>query len=492
MDLPKGGCLWYIWFIMAEQSLKEKTAKGLFWGGLSNGAMQVVGLVVGIILLKFLSPDDYGIVGLLTIFSGIASTIQESGFTMALVNRSGFKHEDYNAVFWFNVVVGWGLYLILFLLAPCIAAFYGKPELVSLSRFSFLSFAVASMGIAHNALLMKELKVKERSEADIIAISLSGVIAILLALKGYGYWTLVIQQFVYTSSWSLLRWRFSSWRPTFHWDMRPLKEMFSFSLKLLFSSIITQVHANIFSVLLGKFNTVANVGYFAQGTKWANMGSMLINGMVSGVAQPVFVEVQAERERLVQVFRKLLRFVSFVSFPLMLGLAFVGQEFIGMINSDWLPSVPILQMYCVAGAFAPIQVLYSQMIVSQGRSDFYFWCTILYACAQIGVACWALRYGIYWMACANMLVSFIYLGVWHLFAGRVLSICLWAVLKDIAPYLIIVSICFGCAWAALYAVDNNFLRFFGKIMISALLYVGAMWKLDSVVFKESVRFFIKK
>ena len=127
---------------MVEQSLKDKTAKGLFWGGVSNGAMQIVGLIVGIILLKLLTPDDYGIVGLLAIFSGIASTIQESGFTMALVNRPSFKHEDYNAVFWFNIWVSWGLYLILFFLAPFIADFYEKPELVSLARVSFLSFAI--------------------------------------------------------------------------------------------------------------------------------------------------------------------------------------------------------------------------------------------------------------------------------------------------------------------------------------------------------------
>lgn len=477
---------------MPEQSLKDKTAKGLFWGGLSNGTMQLVGLLVGIILMKLLTPEDYGIVGLLAIFSGIASTIQESGFTMALVNRSTINHKDYNAVFWFNVLVGWGLYLLLFLSAPLIADFYDKPELIPLARVSFLTFAVISLGIAHNALLVKKLRVKERSIIDIVAITTSGIVAVVLALNGFGYWTLVIQQLIYTTIWTILRCVFSTWHPTFSWDMSPLKEMFGFSFKLLFSSIVTQIHVNIFSVLLGKFNTVTNVGYFTQGTKWANMGAMLINGTVTGVAQPVFVEVLSDQEKFLQVFRKMLRFVAFISFPLMLGLAFVGEEFISLINTKWLACVPILQMYCIVGAISPIQILYSQLVISKGRSDFYFWCTIAYAIVQIGTAICTLQYGIYWMAFSNMIVSFLYLLVWHWFASQIVPIRFLDVCKDVFPYVMIVV--FGCllAWFILLQVENEYLRFFGKIVIVASVYIVTIWKLNSVVFRESLRFLIKK
>lgn len=474
------------------QSLKGKTAKGLFWGGMSYGAMQVVGLLVGIILMKLLSPDDYGMVGLLAIFSGIAATLQESGFTMALVNRPRFDHRDYNAVFWFSLSVSWLMYIILFFSAPLIADFYGKPELVPIARVLFLTFAIVSTATAHNALLVKQLKVKERAITDIISITLAGIIAILLALNGFGYWTLVIQQLIYTSVWTILRWFYSGWHPTFSWDMRPLKEMFGFSFKILFSSLVTQIHTNIFSVLLGRFNTVTNVGYFSQGTKWANMGAMLINGMVSGVAQPVFVEVQANKERIVQVFRKLLRFIAFITFPLLFGFAFVGQEFICLINENWLPSVPILQMYCVIGALAPIQILYSQLLASQGRSDFFFWCTIAYAIVQIGIASWTLRYGIYWMAFSNMIVSFGYAGAWHLFVSRILPIHFSQVCKDISPYLLIMLTGILCAWLALKPIENNALRFIGKIVIVASVYLITVWKLDSTIFKECIRFFFKK
>lgn len=477
---------------MSEQTLKEKTAKGLFWGSISNGAMQLVGLLVGIVLMKLLTPADYGIVGLLAIFSSVASTIQESGFTMALVNRSTIEHKDYNAVFWFNILIGWGLYSILFLTAPWIADFYEKPELIPVARISFLTFAIVSLGIAHNALLVKELKVKERAIIDVVAITSSGITALILALKGLGYWTLVVQQLVYTSIWTILRCFYSSWHPTFSWDMTPLKEMFGFSFKLLISSIVTQIHANIFSVLLGKFNTVTNVGYFSQGTKWANMGLLLISGMVNGVAQPVFVEVLEDQTRLVSVFRKMVRFVAFVSFPLMLGFAFVANEFIGMISQDWLPSVPILQMYCVAGAIAPIQILYSQLTVSQGRSDFYFWCTMIYAVVQIGTAIWALQYGIYWMAFSNMIVSFLYLIVWHWFTSRIVPIRIVDVGKDIFPYAVILIIACLSAWLLLLKVENEYFRFLGKIVIVAFIYIMAMWKLNSVVFRESLAFLVKK
>lgn len=479
---------------MTEQTLKEKTAKGLFWGGISNGVQQVLGVLIGIVLLKNLTPDDYGMVGLLAIFTGIANTIQESGFTAALTNRSEFKGEDYNAVFWFNLIVGSALYLVLFFSAPIIAAFYDQPELVALSRILFLSIIAGSLGIAHNAVLFRKLMVKERAKIDIFSTCVAGTIGVYMALTGFGYWALAVQTLVYATMTTLLRWYFSPWKPNFNFDFTPIKEMFGFSFKMLFSSIVAQIHANIYSVLLGKFYTIADVGYFSQGTKWAGMGTQMINGMVNGVAQPTFAQLRGDNNRLVQAFRKMLRFIAFISFPTMLGLAFVSNEFIILINESWLPCVPILQIYCFWGAIAPIYLLYTQVAVSYGRSDFYFWSHLLFAIFQITAAVLILPYGIYWIAVANVSISYIFLLIWHAFISTLIPIKIRDVLKDVVPYLLITCLIFVAIWGGVSVIGlkNELLLLIGKIVIAIILYLIIMWKSNSVVFRESILFIKKK
>lgn len=479
---------------MIEKTLKEKTAKGLFWGGLSNGMQQFLSLLIGLVLLKKLTPDDYGMIYMLAIFTGIASIIQESGFTVALTNKPIFQDKDYNAVFWFNLIAGVIIYILLYLCAPLIADFYGYPELILLARVSFLSIVIGSFGIAHNAVLFKLLLVKERAKIDILSVSVSGIVGIYLALNGYGYWALALQTLVNTLMVGICRWYFSPWKPNLDIDFRPIKEMLGFSSKMLLSSIVYQVHANIFSLLLGKFYRPSDVGYFSQGTKWANMGSLVINGMINNVAQPTFVQLAQEPTRLAQVFRKMIRFVAFVSFPIMFGLAFIGNEFIGFINEDWLPCVPILQLYCLWGAFAPIHLLYTQIVVTYGKSGCYLFTNLCFAFCQIGLAVAVLSFGIYWMAFANTVVAFIYILIWHRIVANYIPIKLMQIVKDIIPYFFITIIIFTVIGVTikLTDIDNLLQILILKVVLSTVLYVFLMNVFNSIVFKEALTFMRKQ
>ena len=225
-----------------EASLKEKTAKGLFWGGIGNGAMQLLNLVFGIFLARLLSTTDYGMVAVLTIFSAMAGIFSESGFILALVNKKEVKHEDYNSVFWFNISIGASLYLILFLCAPFIADFYHTPELTRLARFQFLSFFIGSFGTAPTAYFFRNLMVKERSQIQIAAILISGITGVSCAYHGWGYWGIAVQTVVYVSTNTILLWIFSPWRPTFSFRLHPLRELLPFSSKLLLTSLFTHIN----------------------------------------------------------------------------------------------------------------------------------------------------------------------------------------------------------------------------------------------------------
>ncbi|MDH6306786.1 O-antigen/teichoic acid export membrane protein [Parabacteroides sp. PF5-5] len=475
-----------------EPTLKEKTAKGLFWGGISKGIQQILSVFIGIILLNNLTPDDYGMIGLLAIFIGIANTIQESGFTSALANKSEFNSEDYNSVFWFCIIISIIIYTILFCCAPLIAIFFNEPNLKILARILFLSFVANSISISHNAVLFKKIMVKERAKVDIISTLTSGAIGIYLAINGYGYWALAFQTLTYTVMGSILRWYYSPWKPTFIFNFTPIKKMFGFSSKLMVSSIITQIQSNIFSVLLGKFQTKTDVGYFSQGFKWASMGAEVISGTVSGIAQPIFVLNRNNKKKQVQIFRKLLRFIAFISFPSLLGLAFVSREFITLINSDWLPCVPILQLYCIWAITAPISVLYMQLAISYNKSFFYFTQTILYALIQISIAFCVLPYGIYWMAFANVLTTYLYLLIWHIYISRLIPLKIISVLKDISPYLIISIILIVFTHYLVKDLEVVLFRFFLKILTVSVLYILIVWKSNSTIFKESVSFIFQK
>jgi O-antigen/teichoic acid export membrane protein len=476
-----------------EQTLKAKTAKGLFWGGISNGVQQLVGAVFGIAIARILSPGDYGLVGMLAIFTAIANTILESGFTSALTNKKEIKHEDYNAVFWFSLIAGVVLYILLFFCAPLIAWFYDKPALTNLSRVVFLNFLINGTTVAHHSIMFKKMMVKERAKIDITSVSISGLFGLVLALNGFAYWGLALQSVSFTVIAVILRWRYAPWKPSFHIDFKPLKEMFGFSFKLFLTNIFMQISNNVFSVLLGKFYHEKQVGYYSQGNKWMQLGYSTIGGMINSVAQPVFVESKDDKGRLLMIFRKMLRFGALISFPAMLGLAFIGKEFILItIGEKWLESVPFLQLLCIWGAFGYVWVLYTFLLMSFGKSNIYLYGNLAVCGLQLLCAAFLFPFGIFPMLTAYVVCYFVGLLIWHYFVNRLIGIRLWQVLKDVLPYLLITAGCFFIAWLVTRNVQNLYLLCGLKIAVVAALYILIMKYSHSTIFKESMAFLTKR
>lgn len=477
---------------MAEQSLKDKTAKGLFWGGVSNGVQQLLGMLFGIYLARVLNAEDYGLVGMLAIFSGIAGTIINSGFTVALTNKQDATQKDYNAVFWFTFLIGLLLYLMLFLLAPLISRFYGRPELTMLARVLFVSFFFSGIASVPYTVMFKRLMVKEQAKIDIASLFISGVIGVVLALNGFAYWAIALQSMSYVTINSLLKFYISPWRPTFEFDFSPLRHMFSFSVKIFLTNIFTQINTNIFSVLLGKFYDARQVGYYSQGNKWQGMGNTFISGMINSVAQPVLVSVGDDLARQRSVFRKMIRFGAFISFPVMLGLAFVGKEFICVtIGEKWLPSVPFLQLFCLWGAVTFLWNLYSNLLISHGRSNLYMWGILFVGLIQLFCVFALFPYGIYYMLSAYISVYFLGILFWHFFASRLIGLSLISVIKDISPYLLATVLSFLIAWLFTLRIEHLLVLLVLKILISALSYITIMWFGNSVIFKEMLAYFKK-
>ena len=239
---------WEEAFIM--DNLKDKTAKGFAWGALNSGATQLLNAIFGIFLARILGEDDYGIIGLLTIFGSVAAALQDSGFVTALTNKKDATHRDYNSVFWFNIGVGAMLYVILFLCAPLIADFYEEPLLVDVSRYYFIAIFVASFSIVPRAILFRQLKQKELAIMGLASLVISGTVGIVMAVNDMAYWGLATQLLTFNLCVVIFSWGLSHWRPTFDITFQPVREMFGFSSKMLLTNIFNQINNNIFTVVL--------------------------------------------------------------------------------------------------------------------------------------------------------------------------------------------------------------------------------------------------
>ena len=472
---------------MAE-SLKEKTAKGLFWGALNSGTTQLLNLVIGIFLGRLISPAEYGIVGVLNIFTLIAGNLQSSGFSQGLINLKSPQARDYNSVFWFNILAGFVLYVVLFASAPLIASYIRQPCLVPLSRLVFLSFVISSFGIAHGAYMTKNMMNREIAIIGAIALVCSGSIAIVLAFLGFSYWSLAWQQIVYIAVLNLGRYWFTPWHPSFHFTFEPVKRMFGFSVKVLITNIINTVSNNILTLVFGRLYPIKAVGDFTQAYKWDSMANSFVANAIGQVAQPVLASVHEERGRAVRVFRKMMRFTAFFSFPAMFGLAIVSREFILVtIGKQWVDAIPLLQMLCIGGAFVPFYTVYQNVALGNGRSDVYMRCNVMQIVLQIGIIALFYQYGINKMVMAYTLFTIAWLMVWQFAAHRIIGVRFSAVMKDVLPSLLVASGVMTATYFVTCLIASPALLLVARIVIAALLYAGTAKLLRMEMMEEVVK-----
>ena len=473
------------------ESLKDKTAKGLFWGGMNNGVQQLVGMVFGIVLARLLSPGDYGMIAMISVFSLVAIAIQNSGFTVALANLKEPRSEDYNSVFWFNIIVGLALYTILFFCAPLIARFYHTPELVPLCRYAFINILLASLGTAQSAYLFKNLMVKQYAKAGMTAVVVSCVTGTILAFNGFGYWSLATQALVFIAVSISMIWHYSKWRPTFNIDLRPAMGMFRFSCKILATTIVTHVNNNILNILLGHYFTKHEAGSYNQAYQWNFKCFSLIQGMVNQVAQPVLVDLADDKGRQMNAFRKMVRFTAFISFPLLFGFSMVSKEFIVIaITEKWLESARLLQLLCISGAFMPLCTLLSNMIVSKGRSDMYLYSTLGLAVCQIVLLVLTSRFGIHTMVTGFTAINILWMMVWHRLTARLTGYGIVPFMLDTLPFALAAAAVMVTVYFATAMVTNICQLLVARVVMAVMMYYVVM-KVAKVKMLEECVTFIK-
>ena len=462
----------------------------MLWGGLNSGIQQLVGLAFGIVLGRLLSPSDYGMMAMISIFSLVATALQDSGFRTALTNIEHPKHEDYNSVFWFNIIMASSLYVILFLAAPLIGEYYHTPRVVPLCRYAFLSIVIASLGTAQSAYLFKHLRAKQQAEAGALAVILSSLTGVGMAFAGMAYWSLATQGLVYVGINTLLQWHFSPWRPSIHGiTFAPVRRMFRFSCKILATTIMTHVNNNVLNILLGHYFTPRDTGNYNQAYQWNTKCYSLVQSMVAQVAQPVLVSLNGEEGRQKDVFRKMMRFTAFITFPLLFGFGLVAKEFIvTAIGEKWLASAQLIQILCLSGATMPLSTLFSNMIISKGRSGTFFWCTFTLGLVQIATMVMIWPMGIRTMVIAYTLLNTSWLLVWLFFVRRLIGYGYWMFFCDVMPFALAAAGVMGVAYVATMPLSNMIALLITRFIIAVVLYYVVMKIARVKILAECERF----
>lgn len=378
-----------------SDSLKHQASKGVMWSAIERFSVQGIQFVLTIIIARLILPSEYGLITMLNVFLAIAQTFVDSGFSAALIQKKNRTEIDYSTIFYFNIVVSFIVYLLLFISAPFISLFYNEPDLILVTRWVGLNLVITGFSIVQRAKLTICLDFKTQAKASLIAVIISGLIGLLLAYQGYGVWALVFQTLSSSLLNTLLLWSFTKWTPLWFFSWKSFKSLFLFGSKLLLSGLLHTIYINLYSLVIGKRYSAMDVGFYNRSNQFASFPSINIAGIIIRAIYPIQCEMQNDDEMLKASFMQYLRMSCYIIFPLMTAVAVLSKPLIQLILTDkWLPSAELLSVLCFAYMWYPVIVINSQVLNVKGRSDYFLRAEILKKVVAIIILFATLPFGV--------------------------------------------------------------------------------------------------
>lgn len=419
---------------MAEQGLKDKTIKGTFWSATDAFLGKGVTFIVGIVLARLLTPEEYGLIGIVTIFTTVLLGIVDSGFSNSLIRKREVDDNDYNTLFLFNFVVSLVLFVLLFFGAPWIAAFFERPQLVALVRVMGLLLILQALSIVQDTQLKRRIDFKTRTKASFIAAISSGVIGIGMAFMGYGVWSLACQQLSRQLVYSVCLWVFNKWWPKLKFSITSLRYMWGFGWKLLVSGLLNNIWLELKKVVVSKFYSPATLGQYSKAGTFAQLFSANFTTIIQRVTYPVLAQVKNDKTRMVSAYRQVIKTTMFVSTICMFSLGAVSEPLIYcLIGPQWHIAATFLPLVCIYRSMYPLQAINLNMIQVQGRTDRFLYLEIIKKIVLLGPLFVGAFVGIYWMLICSVLTSVICFFLNSYYSGKDLGYTSWMQLKDVAP-----------------------------------------------------------
>ena len=454
-------------------SLRLKTLHALSWSFLESIGLQGVRLVIGIMLARLLFPEQFGLIGMLTIFMAVAQSFLDSGFGAALIQKREVTLADTCSIFYLNIMVGLTAAGILCLVAPWIAAFYKQPILTPLTRALSLTIVINSFGLIQGTILAKEINFKTQTKVSLIASILSGIIGVTLAVTGFGVWSLAIQQISGTFFTTLFLWLLSRWRPTLIFSLKSLREMFGFGSRMLASGLLNQIFSNIYLLVIGRLFSANDLGLFTRAKTLEELPSQTLSEMVARVIFPVFSTIQDDSPRLKKGLKKALTFLVLVNFPMMIGLAVIARPLVlVLLTEKWAECIPYLQLLCLLGLQLPVHLINLNLVQVVGRSDLFLRLEVIKKVLAVINIFITWRWGISAMIYGMIAVSIACYYLNSYYTGPLIGYPMREQLRDLFPYLM-VAVLMGMAVyvVGLLPFPNHWSRLLLQIPVGIIIYV---------------------
>ncbi len=417
-----------------SDSLKKKTIKGTFWSATDAFLGQGVTFIVGIVLARLLSPAEYGLIGICTIFITILSGVVDSGFSTALIRRKDVTNEDYNTMFITNMVMSIILFLCLYACAPLISYFFERSELVSILRVVGLLLIIQATSITQVTILTKRIEFKTKTKASLISAICSGIIGIAMAYRGYGVWALVGQQLSKQLLYSISLWFLNKWWPKLRFNKTSFHYMWGFGWKMMLSGLLSNIWSQLFQVVVGKCYSPATLGQYSRSREYASIFSSNITTIIQRVTYPVLAEVQDEKERMIAAYRKVIKITMFVTCIIMFFLGAISEPLIYcLIGSKWHQAATFLPLMCLSMSLYPLHAINLNMLQVLGRSDVFLYLEIAKKFVAAIPLCLGIFIGIYWMLIGSVFAGVVSYFLNSYYTGKDLKYSSWMQIKDVAP-----------------------------------------------------------
>lgn len=468
-------------------SLKKQAIKGAFWTYSQQFGTQLISFLVSIVLARILLPEEFGLIGMIAIFMGIGTTLFDGGMTSSLIRSNNLDKTDYSTVFFFNLLVSIGVYAIIFLCAPLIADFYHQPLLTNVTRVYALSFVFSAFGSVQNTMLTKAMNFKKQALLTMPALLLSSCIALVMANKGFGVWSLVGMTLSNTFVLSVVLWGTSKWKPSWVFSKEKFNKHFNFGYKLTLSGVLDIVFTNMYQIVIGRFFSASIVGYYTRANQLMMMPVGNVSTALNKVAFPLFAEIQNDEDRLRSAYKKIMLLVLFIINPIIILMLVLAEPLtVFLFTEKWLPMVPMFQVICLSGLLYPLH-LYNLLILQvKGKSDLFLKLEIIKKGLAAIVLIVSFYYGLYGLLWGQLLFSVLSLFINTYFAGSMLNYSMQQQLRDMFPLFVLVAFVGISVYALDYYVLKetlNIARLIISSFLGAILYLGIsyIFKFDSLL-----------
>ena len=471
-------------------SLKQKTIKGAIWSSIERFSVQGINFIVMIIMARILTPEDYGIVGMITVFIAVSQTLVDSGFSQALIRKQDRTQIDNSTVFWFNLAVSVLLYILLFFCAPYISDFYEVPLLTPITRIISLSIIINAFALVQRSMYTVNVDFKTQTKASLSGVIVGGGLGIGLAYGGFGVWSIVWCQLATFSVQTIGLWILAKWSPGFIFSWVSFKDLFGFGSKLALSAIIETLYQNSYLFVIGKVFKADDLGYYTRANQFASFPSSNITIILQRVTYPVLCSIQNDIEKITDVYIKFLRLSAFIIFPLMIGLAALAQPIVLVfLGEKWDFAAILLSILSFALMWYPVHSINLNLLQVFGRSDLFLKLEIWKKIIGIAILCATIPLGLNWMCWGLVASSIIALVINSYYSGKLIGVGFFKQMRELLPILFYSMIMGGTVLLVNTFIQGNVLKLIVGVLIGMMMYGAIAWMVKSpelMHFKETV------